>query len=50
MPKKLKNKDKRVFTATHLPPELLKQLDAQADREGRTRSNMIAQMIRQGLA
>jgi metal-responsive CopG/Arc/MetJ family transcriptional regulator len=47
--KKRTNKDRRIKLGIAMPPTLVKQLDAQAKREERSRSNMIVQFVRRGL-
>jgi metal-responsive CopG/Arc/MetJ family transcriptional regulator len=47
--KKKRNKTTRIKLGVALPRELVWRLDEQADKEHRSRSNMLCQFLREGL-
>jgi metal-responsive CopG/Arc/MetJ family transcriptional regulator len=49
MSRRKANRDIRQKIGFAIPPELLRELDAQATKENRSRSNMLCQFIRDGL-
>jgi metal-responsive CopG/Arc/MetJ family transcriptional regulator len=48
--KKVLNKHKRKTVSVAMPPALIRQLDLYADKAVRSRSNIICELIREGLA
>ena len=48
--KKKRNIDKRIKIAITMPPSLIREIEAQAEKEHRNRSNMICEAVRQYLA
>ncbi|MCP4000450.1 MAG: hypothetical protein GY727_06040 [Gammaproteobacteria bacterium] len=49
MTNKVRNVDKRIKIAVTIPPGLLREIERQAAREHRNRSNMVCEAMRQYL-